>query len=363
MTHFSSIFLGLLLLVSATDSVAQEGAVQPSDAAKKDERGVLPAAEKPAIQNDPMLSSLNVSPAQSWQITEKVAFFGYAILGGTFDYATDAIESSTDVGGAAMVFSFVAPVPSTKLHAGLSYNSWNTSATSVTENITGEEYYDKSKGKYEGTQISPFGSYAFTENISLGVQFRIINAKDKPNQLKSETHNYNAVDYGVTYHERSVEVGLYYTPTININESGSSETEAGSLMLHAQKRISSNTLVGGNIDYQRYKDLDDEVNKNVFAFTLASDVELSSELLVGVNASYRPSYVDEKLERDPFNIAATSVGAFGRYRSGQASLGIGYNFERTGEQSGGVEIEEKIEDTTMSGDIRSLFFMVSYAGF
>lgn len=170
-------------------------------------------------------------------------------------------------------------------------NAWlgltvDNSQTNVKTKITGTTNTERSH--VSATTLSPTAAIAIDSNVILGAAFSTVSI-DVNNEVSDDySANYGRFTPSAIYHDAGMEVGVVYTPTINIREDAGSVQQAGSTSLFGQFALSPLANLGGAVTQLREADLDGDTRKNVIAYKLAAEGKAQPHLTVGGAMEFKP---------------------------------------------------------------------------
>lgn len=166
-----------------------------------------------------------VSPASLFKMKKPTADVGFRFLQWEEADKVDipnANNNKTKMDGQDIELLGGFPVPHTKLSVGFRFVQ-NTNKTKKGD----------SKSTYEATIFGPMASYVVTQNLSLGFQYDISKYVIKDSTGKTEA-TVNIFRPGLTYFKPGLELELFYSPPIHVEEEKAYAAEPGSVIVNGR---------------------------------------------------------------------------------------------------------------------------------
>jgi long-subunit fatty acid transport protein len=321
-----------------------------------------PAARSEII-NDPALSDLYISPAQLHQATrpwlEGLVAFGQ----GESKLSAEHLDIKAPAEIQAVALLFETPIPQTKATFRGNLTQVKTTSkpkTKATGAPFGNGTEDDKRVETE-TTVSPALAYDVTPEISVGAAFDIVSDDQTHDSGGHGSFHYTRFIPGVAFHRATFEVGLFYEPTININDPDGSVNAAGAVGLHLAGLVAPRLVAGAVIKYLRSRDLDEAAAKNNLDTTLALESRPSSALMAGASLGYTAESANGAEDRNPGNIATMAFALYGSYDlSERAAVGVKLAHIQSGNQHGKIDTGAKAISTDISTDVTLLALTGSY---
>lgn len=301
--------------------------------------------------NDPFTNTFWQSPAQLYQYKDPGAFaaFDYANGNSKFTY-TGATEKVTLDGQGFAALGMFTPVEQATI--GMKVEKIDVTQK-LNDNISGVT--SSMKATASNLNLAPTAAFRLGEELVLGVAFNIISVDKKIESRTanpSTTFNYSYLEPGLIYHNSAMELGLEFTPTININESGLTETDPAKIKFHAQFKAANNISAGGYLTYYRQNDIDTDNLKNNVELGLTAETMPKETLIVGGGFSYLMEAARKAENRDTGNISMMGFNAYSNYSvKPNTKLGgiVGYNFgsATASHKSGTTSISAKVSSSML----------------
>jgi len=309
------------------------------------------------FHNDMVLSDFYWSPAQLYQVDRPVSQVAYLKGIGTAKISSDPTTQKDSFDINTFGGGFYTPLSQTKVTVGFGYNQMDiTSKLKTTQGaVTANNGIDE-----DVTTVTPSMAYAITPHIEAGFRYAITESQTKTDGATS-IFNYNVFSPAITFHNDDFEAGVIYQPTVNLHDADGAETDAGSLIVHSQARVSPSTTAGLHIEYDRNKELDDSSYKNSYILGAAVESWVSSVVQAGLGGNYTAESAKNEANRGPFNISSVGFSVYGNYvASAAATVGAGLQYSRTGNRGGKTTSGQTQINTTSSLTLTGLTVTAAY---
>ena len=322
------------------------------------------AGARSDIVNDPFLSDLYVSPAQLYQASRPSLEGAFVFAQGESKLSATHLDvkAPAEVQGLGLIFE--APVPQTKVTFRGSVSQFKTTSkpkSKATGAPFGVATVDDKQVETE-TTVSPALAYDATAELSVGAAFDIVSDDQTHDSGGHGSFHYTKFLPGVTFHRAGFEVGLFYEPTININDADGSVNTAGAIGLHGSGLVAPHVVAGGVAKYLRSKDLDGQTLKNNVDLTVVAETRPTPALMAGVSLGYASESANTSADRLPDNISTESVGAYGSIAVAErAAVGLKLARRQTGSQHGKIDSGTKLVDADVSTEVTIVALTGTYA--
>ncbi len=196
-----------------------------------------------------------VNPAQMTHVEKYAVVAGFEAIDGKYSDKASGRKTTFDLSSQYFGFTGIVNIQA-GVRLGLTYgqdeddDKTKFSATGVAT--------DTSKTKRKRDQITLLIAVPINDRVALGAELSQVSVKDKTQGQDSRSTSYQILRPGITYATRQYEIGLKYSPPIDIEETDGSTADPRRWVLHGQYHLNDVTSVGGTVEHLRASGIDDD---------------------------------------------------------------------------------------------------------